>query len=112
MQNAVCAAEMSAPIVIHSTASCYQPETKLWECIFSQVSVLFKGGPHAAITHDALRYLYPSTRRMPDMAPTPPTMLTSGGHHWRPVETCSLVHLRIYPNPPPERTSSDDHQNT
>ena len=38
--------------------------------------------------------------RIPDMGPTPspwipdmdlpPQLLTSGGHHWRPVQTCSL----------------------
>ena len=33
----------------------------------------------------------------------PPPLLTSGGHHWKPVQTCSLEKLK-----PP---SSDSHQN-
>ena len=57
-----------------------------------------------------------------DMGPTPPPpqdsrhvaypslplLLTSGGHHWRSVQTCSLVHLPPPPSPP-LLTSSDGH---
>ena len=39
-----------------------------------------------------------------DMGPTP-LLLTSGGHHWRPVQTCSLKDL-----PPPVRTPSGGHR--
>ena len=44
----------------------------------------------------------------PDIKPDEPTLppqpllLTSGGHHWKPVQTCSLEDL-----PPP--TPSGDH---
>ena len=28
---------------------------------------------------------------------TPPSvLLTSGDHHWKPVQTCSNLHLRLY----------------
>ena len=42
--------------------------------------------------------------RMPDMGSP---LLTSGCHHWRPVQTCSLEDL-----PPPVLTSSGGHRNT
>ena len=57
--------------------------------MFSQAFVCSRGGvPHVTITHDALD----------PTVPTPPLLLTSGNHHWRPVQTCSLEDL---PSPPP-----------
>ena len=38
----------------------------------------------------------------------PPLLLTSGGHHWRPVQTCSLEDL---PLPQPVLKSSGGHRN-
>ena len=37
---------------------------------------------------------YGTYPKIPDMGPTPPpVLLTSGSHHWRPFQTCSLVIL-------------------
>ena len=56
------------------------------------------GGPHVTITHDALEF----TVQVPLAGPlqtwdigTPwscpyPLLVTFGGHHWRPIQTCSL----------------------
>ena len=78
-----------------------------------------EGVPLVTITHDALEHGYPSfpqprplpryktwdlppLLQIPDMGPTlryqtwdlpPPVLLTSGSHHWRPFQTCSLVIL-------------------
>ena len=38
---------------------------------------------------------------------TYPLLLTSGSHHWRPIQTCSLQDL----TPPKVLTSSGGHQN-
>ena len=58
--------------------------------MFSQAFVCLQGGiPHLTITHDTLD---------PTVL-TPPLLLTSDGHHWRPVQTCSLEDL-----PPPTST--------
>ena len=61
-------------------------------------------GPHVTITHDALDLTVkalPQTWDMGTPQPQPPQtwdmgiphsapmLVTSGGHHWRPVETCS-----------------------
>ena len=81
---------------------------------------------HATITHDALGHGYlphpppPVPHLKPDMGPTPllltylvvitgnkgPTpspLLTFGGYHWKPVQTCSFEDL---PSPQPVLTSS------
>ena len=74
--------------------------------MFSQVCVC----PHVSITHDALNLTVQDT---PGSAPSPPprpkeirpvdypipqpTVVTSGGNHWRPLQTCS------FGAPPPER---------
>ena len=43
-------------------------------------------GPHAPSTHP-----HPQTWALRDPQSRPgPLLLTSAGHHWRPVETCSL----------------------
>ena len=64
--------------------------------MFSQVSViLFMGSPHVTITHDAFGhgYIPPSPHTLPLALYTILSLLpTSGGHHWIPVQTCSLVH--------------------
>ena len=56
--------------------------------MFSKVSViLFRRGPQMTIAHDALGHGY---------LPLPHTLsllLTSGGHHLRPVQPCSLEDL-------------------
>ena len=158
VQNAVCGAEMSAPIVIHSTASCYRPEAKLWRLSFCS-----REGPMLPLhmmhwdvsTHppsDARHGTYPSyyadicsggSRISPRRGRQLPgghqhTNLSNflkndmelkefgphgGVHPSRPLRSATdlvnitgnllkLVHLRIYPHPPPERTSSDGHQKT
>ena len=38
-----------------------------------------------------------------------PLLLTSDGHHWKPVQTCSFEDL---PPPPPVLTSNGDHRST
>ena len=45
-------------------------------------------GPRVTITHDVLG----PTRPTPH---TGPLLLTSGGHHWKPIQTCSLEELPI-----------------
>ena len=49
---------------------------------------------------------YPSPPQTSDLG-TYPLLLISGGHHCRPVQTCSLEDL-----PPPVLKSSGGHQNT
>ena len=76
---------------------------------------LGKGGPHVTIIHDALGHSYPQAPRYqtwnlhlplsPDMGPTP-LLLTSGGHHWRPVQTCLLENIAQL-----VLTPSDNHRN-
>ena len=46
------------------------------------------GGPHVTTTLDALD-LTVQPPPTPDMGPTA-LLLTSGGHHWKPLQTCSL----------------------
>ena len=97
----------------------YHPQTKLREGnVFTGVCLSFcwEGwGPHVTITHDGLGHEYPLLW-IPDMGPPPipdigpthhPLLLTSGGHHQRPVHTCSLEDL-----PLPILTSSGGHRNT
>ena len=65
----------------------YHPQTKLREGdvftgVYSQ-----KRGFHVTITHDAWVATPPQTW---DMGTYPPTLLTSGVHHGRPVQTSSL----------------------
>ena len=69
--------------------------------MFSQVSacdsvlVGGQGGPHVTITHDALDFtVQPSQSRHgtwgTPQPKTRPLLVTSHGHHWRPVQTCPL----------------------
>ena len=76
----------------------YHPPTKLRKGnVFSRVcpSVIpSMGGPHVTITHDALDLIVsPPTSDMgtpsPDIRSGYPFLVTSGGHHWRHVHTCS-----------------------
>ena len=69
---------------------CYGRQTKFGEGnVFTGICCLFGGG---IVTSNAS--LDRSHGRVPpDMrtwVPSPPPLLTSGGHHWRPVQTCSL----------------------
>ena len=67
--------------------------------MFSQVSVWHslggEGGPHVTITHGTL-YLAVQAPHPPQawnlnvQGLPSPSLLTSGGHHWRRVQTCSL----------------------
>ena len=89
----------------------YRLPTKLQEGnIFSRIchSAQVAGGPHVTITmmHWTSLYRLPGPGPLLDiryMAPSPvpstsdidppgpgPLLMTSGGHHWRPVQTCSL----------------------
>ena len=62
---------------------------------------LSTGSPHVTTTHDELGpNMPPNTRHG-----TYPLLLTSGGHHWRPVQTCTPEELPphqsdIYWRPP------------
>ena len=64
-----------------------------------------RGGAHVTITLDEMGH---GTPNIPEMRRIPiPLLLTSGGHHWIPVQTCSLE------DPPPLLlTSRDGHRNT
>ena len=98
----------------------YLPQTKLWECnVFTGVCYSVWGwGGNAQM---APGYLPPPPRDMePGYLPptcawdlgayTPsPLLLTSGGHHWKPVQTWSLEDLP--PPLPPVLTSSGGHWN-
>ena len=104
----------------------YHPPTKLLEGnVFSHVCLSFCShrGPHVTITHDALDLSVQSPLGLPPSPghgdppkfqppkPAPPNMghgdpltpapliVTSGGHHWRPVQTYSLD-LTVQPPPP------------
>ena len=82
----------------------YHPPTKLRGVnVFTDVCLSFcSGGSHVTITHDALDLtVHPPTDMGPHSTGTSPAV-TSGGHHWRPVQTCSLQNL-----PPPVLTSGD-----
>ena len=70
----------------------YQSPTKV---LFSLVSgCLFMWGPHVTNTHYALDLTVqppsPSDMRPIGSSPSPPPLVTSGGNHCRPVQTCSL----------------------
>ena len=55
------------------------------------MSVSQQWGPHLTIIHDVLDLLNPTP---PPPRPGPnPLLVTPGGHHWRPVQTCSLEDL-------------------
>ena len=76
-----------------SIRNIYRPPTKLpqgnvFYCLC--LSVQRERVPHVTITHDALDL----TVQIPIPAPAPPKFrhgialqVTSGGHHWRPVQT-------------------------
>ena len=92
------------------TINIYRPPKELSEGnVFSHVCLsvcLSHKESHVAITHDALDLtVQPSPALAPallfqtwDPQPRPhpsyigphPLLVTSGGHHWRPVQTCSL----------------------
>ena len=67
--------------------------------MFSQLSViLFErcalGHGYPPITrHGTFSHYWHLVVITGDMGPTPSLLLTSGGHHWRPVQTCSLEDL-------------------
>ena len=66
-----------------------------WELMFSQMSVCHsvQGGSHVTNTHDSLDLtVHPATDMGPHSTGTSPAV-TSGGHHWGPVQTCSLQNL-------------------
>ena len=79
--GAATAAGGTRPNGKHSCPICfYRPQMKLQEGnVFISICLSFcSGGAHVTITHDAL-------------GPAPiPLLLISGGHHLRPVQTCSL----------------------
>ena len=97
------------------------PPTKLREGnVYTRVCLFTGGGgPYVIITHDALvltvHALHAGVPSCPldirhgtllaprhqtwDQPPTPmPLLVISGGHHWRPVQICSLEDT---PHPPP-----------
>ena len=85
----------------HIISSLLDSQTKVQEgIIFTGVCLSFSSeGSHVPITHDTLGYgLIPW---IPHMWP----LLASSGHHWRPVQICSLEDLI-----PPVLTSSGGHQ--
>ena len=67
---------------------------KFEKVMFLQVSViLFRGGSGVTITRDALDLTIQSLLghgTLPTGTAPPHLLVTSGGHHWRPVQTCSL----------------------
>ena len=86
-------------------------EGNVFSCVYLSFSLL-TGGPHVTITHDALDLIvwaiYPTSPldiRPRTPLPTLPFLLTSDGHHWRPVQICSLQH-------PPWVTSVGGHWST
>ena len=94
----------------------YRPQTKLREGnVFTNVCHSVGGGSGVGISHapwDRSHGRYPFTPIPPPHPPNIrlgnlPLLLTFGGHHWRPVQTCSLEDL------PPTLvlTSSGCHRN-
>ena len=102
---------------IHQGRNSYCPPTKLY---------LSTCGPHVTITHDALHLLVQPFPPPPDIRPEdprpspasprhrdqgtpppppphPPLPVTSDGHYWKPVQTCTLD-LTVQPPPPRETT--------
>ena len=70
------------------TYTCYSPPTKLQEGnVFAGVCLSVHEGGHVTITHDALDLTYSPPRHG---TPCPPLLVTSGGHHRRPIQTCPL----------------------
>ena len=80
--------------------------------MFSQMSVIpwgwgREGNPHVTIIHSALDLNVQGpgaplhqTCDMGTPSPWPtPLLVTSGGYHWRPVQTCSL-NLTVQEHPP------------
>ena len=63
-------------------------------CVCVCVCVYVHRGSHVTITYDALELTSPGPA---------PAWTTSGGHHWRPVQVCSLPDPP-HPPPPPLRT--------
>ena len=83
----------------------YRPSTKLWEGNVFTRFCLFTGGPHMTIANDSLDLIVQcptqpcirhGTRAPKTLNKGTPRLalglllVTSGGHHWRPVQTCSL----------------------
>ena len=72
--------------------------TRQWSCgkvMFTQVSVCHsvqEGSPcdHYSWMHWTSLYRPPSPTLTPDIRPSPTQLVTSGDHHWRSVQTCSL----------------------
>ena len=61
---------------------------------FSQVSVCSQRGPMWPLPMMHWTSLYRARPLIPNLGPTPvPLLLTSGGHQWRPVKTCSFEDL-------------------
>ena len=93
------------------TSSMITARKRCWgKVMFSQVSVCQSISPWGRV----LGHMVGSPLRYPTPPPIPcprdtlPLLLTSGGHHWRPVlQTCSLEAL---PPPPPVLTYSGGHR--
>ena len=79
----------------------YRPPTELRKGnVFSYVCLSFfilsvhgggGEGPHVTIIYDALDLTVQCAPRYQTWDPPPaPQLVTSGGHHWIPVQTCSL----------------------
>ena len=76
------------------------------------LSVHRRQGPHVAITYDVLDIIVqlpppipwasdlgpPKTSDLDPPSPSPLLLVTSSGHHWRPVQTCSFGNT-----PPPKQ---------
>ena len=98
----------------------YRPRTKLREGnVFTSVSFILFMGRGSSCDHCPwcvgtwylpLLPIGPSPDTRHGTYNLAPLLLTSGGHHWRPVQTCSLENI-----PPPlisVLTSSGGHENT
>ena len=68
--------------------------------VFSRVC-LSTGGSYMTITHNAfdltVQGILPQTWDLTVQAPSP--LVTSGGHQWKPVQTCSLQDPLVPPAP-------------
>ena len=68
--------------------------------VFSRVC-LSTGGSYMTITHNAfdltVQGILPQTWDLTVQAPSP--LVTSGGHQWKPVQTCSLQDPPVPPAP-------------
>ena len=93
--------ELKPPLASLSRSFHYRPPKKLGKSMFSGVSVrhsVYRGRSHLTITHDVFGLTVQSlTPSRHGGLPTSRGVhvlcfegVISGGHHWRPVQACSL----------------------